>query len=352
MKPQLPRVRPLIGALVLAGAVGLPMAASADEPTTSLSFFLRLQAEAVHASGGIPEANDRKGWHITDAWANGGPNSGNWGALFMDLGHQINDDLRGVARYALNIDVDGEDGNRHTYVGLASRQYGQVTVGRLETPYKTSGLGWDPFNATFLQARGNQGTSFGAFGHGGFFNRSIRYDHTINGIQFAAFTAVDDSSDPGTGDTRGNHTYSFSVIAPVGPVQLLLSYIDGSEYRGGPDDRKGTKFGVRYSEGPLTLAARYELRDSGVEDGDFLTLSASYRVGQWTYSAGYSQFMDDRDGRNDDGEYIMVGARYAMRSGVAFHGGFRRTDRDVTGTENMVGIGLRISYNTGNILAR
>lgn len=353
MKCRLPQIRPLIGALALAGAVSLPMAAAADEPATSLSFFLRLQAEAVHASGSLPESLDRKGWHVADGWANGGPNSGNWGALFIDLGHQVNDDLRAVARYGMNIDVDGKkDTDRETFVGLASKQYGQVVAGRLETPYKTAGLGWDPFNATFLQARGNQGVSFGQFGHGGFLNRAIRYNHTVNRVQVAAFVGVDDSSDPGTGKTRGNHTYSFSVIAPVGPVQLLLSYIDGSEYRGGPDDRQGTKLGIRYSEGPLTLAARYEMRDKGLEDGDFVTLSASYQVGKWLYSAGYSQFMDDRDGRDNDGDYFMVGARYTLRPGVSMHGGFRRTDRDVTGTENMFGLGLRVSYNTGNILAR
>ncbi|TVS11122.1 MAG: porin [Wenzhouxiangella sp.] len=353
MKRRMPRVRPLIAALALAGAISLPVAASADEPDTSFSVFLRLQAEVVNASGSLPEALDRKGWHVADGWANGGPNSGNWGAVFFDLSHQVNDDLRGVARYALNTDVDGrKDTDRHTYVGLASKRFGQVVVGRTETPYKTFGLGWDPFNATFLQARGNQGVSFGQFGHGGFVNRSIRYDHTINQVQVAAFVGIDDSSDPGTGDTRGNHTYSFSAIAPVGPVQLLLSYIDASEYRGGPDDREGWKFGVRYSEGPLALSARYELRDSGLDDGDFLNLSASYRVGQVTYAAGYGRFNDDRDGRGNDGEYFMLGARYSLRQGVALHGGFRRSDRDVTGTENMFGIGLRVFYNTGNLLAR
>ena len=353
MKRRMPRIRPLVGALALAGAVSLPLNASADEPDTSFSVFVRLQAEVVNAGGSLPEALDRKGWHVADGWANGGPNSGNWGGLFFDLGHQVSDDLRGVARYAMSVDVDGKkDTDRETYVGLASKRFGQVVVGRLETPYKTAGLGWDPFNATFLQARGNQSVAFGQFGHGGFVNRSIRYNHTVNRVQVAAFVGVDDSSDPGTGDTRGNHTYSFSAIAPVGPVQLLLSYIDASEYRGGPDDREGWKFGVRYSEGPLALSARYELRDSGLDDGDFLNLSASYRVGQVTYAAGYGRFHDDRDGRGNDGEYFMLGARYSLRQGVALHGGFRRTDRDVTGTENMFGIGLRVWYRTGNLLAR
>ncbi len=353
MKRRMPRIRPLVGALALAGAVSLPMSASADEPDTSFSVFLRLQAEVVNAGGSAAEARDNKGWHITDGWVNGRANSGNWGGLFFDLGHQISDDLRGVARYAMSLDVDGKkDSDRHTYVGLASQRFGQVTVGRLETPYKTDTVGWDPLNATFLQARGNQGRSATAFGHNSFLNRSIRYDHAVNGIQVAAFVGIDDSSDPGTGDTRGNHTYSVSISAPVGPVRLLLSHIDGSEYRGGPDDRDGTKLGVRYSEGPWTLAGTYEFRGEGAEDGDFLFLTGSYRMGKWTHSINFGQFKDDRDGRDNDGDYFAIGTRYSFRRGVALHGGFRRTEQDVTGTENMFGIGLRIFHNTGNLLAR
>jgi len=353
MKRRSPQIRPLITALALAGAISVPMAASAETPTTSFSVFLRAQAEVVNASGSAAEARDRKGWHVTDGWGNGGPNSGNWGGLFFDLGHQINDDLRGIARYALSFDVDGmKDDDRDIWVGLASKTYGQVIVGRLETPYKRAAIGWDPMNATFLQARGNQGRSATAFGHNSFLNRAVNYSHTFGKVQVNAFVAIDDSSDPGTGETRGNHTYAFSVLAPVGPVELMLSHIDASEYRGGPDDRKGTKFGLRYSEGPFTVAGHYEIRGEGAEDGDFLFLTTSYRAGKIQYNLNYGQFKDDRDTRNNDGEYFAIGARYTFRQGVALHGGFRRTDQDVTGTENMFGIGLRVFYNTGNLLAR
>ena len=353
MNRPTPRIRPLISALALAGAISLPVAAAAEEPTTSFSIFLRAQSEVVNASGSAAEARDRKGWHVADGWGGGNPNSGNWGGLFFDLGHQINDDLRGIARYALSFDVDGmKDDDRDIWVGLASKTYGQVIVGRLETPYKRAAIGWDPMNATFLQARGNQGRSGTAFGHNSFLNRAVNYSHKFGTVEVNAFVGIDDSSDPGTGKTRGNHTYSFSVMAPVGPVQLMLSHIDASEYRGGPDDRDGTKFGVRYSEGPFTVGGHYEIRGEGAEDGDFLFLTTSYRVGKIQYNLNYGQFKDDRDSRNNDGEYFAIGARYTYRQGVALHAGFRRTDQDVTGTENMFGIGLRVFYNTGNLLAR
>ena len=341
------------GILALCAVCHWPMLAMADEPATHLSFFLRLQAEAVHASGSLPESLDRKGWHLTDGWANGRANAGNWGALFIELGQRINEDLRAVALYTMNLDVDGKvDSDRENYVGLSSQRFGQVVAGRLETPYKVAGMAWDPFNASFLQARGNQGVSFGPFGHGGFFNRALRYSHTLQQVQMAAFVGLDDSADVGSGKTAGNHTYSFSLLAPVGPVSLFLSYIDGSEYRGGPEDRKGTKLGIRYSSGPWAWSARYELRGRGLENGDFFALSASHQAGSWLYAAGYGQFRDDLDAGRNDGEYFMLGARHTLRPGVSVHGGVRRTERAASGNENMLGLGLRVSYNTGNILSR
>lgn len=353
MRSRAASVRWFLFSLALLCAASANGQALNEAPDSHLSLLLRLQAELVHADGSIPEDLDRKGWHITDAWANGAPNSSNWGGVFLDLGHRLSDDLQAVARYAINVDVDGrKDADRDIFVGLLSQRFGQVRIGRLGSPYKTAGIAWDPFNATFLQARGNQGVSSGQFGHGSYFNRAVSYNHSLQEIQFAAFVAIDDSSDPGTGSTRGNHVHSASLIVPRGPLQFMLAYINGSEYRGRADDSTASKLGIRYSQGPWTASVRYERRGRGLEDGDFVALAGSYKQANWTYSLGYGQFSDKRAGRDDDGEYFALGIQYAFRQGVAMHGGFRRTDRDVTGTENMFGLGLRVWYNTGNLLAR
>lgn len=354
MKPQTnTKISSLVAAMALAGAVTLPTMAMAQEATSNFSIFLRTQAEVVNAGGDIPEATGRDGWHVTDGWADGKPNSNNWSALFLDAGHQINDDLSVAGRFALNFDMNGQkDSDRDIYVSLRSKMYGNLSVGRIETPYKTSTIGWDPLNATFLQARGNQGRSSGAFGHSSYLNSSLLYQMKLSDISFSAFVSVDDAPDTVAGETNAEHAYSFAISAPLGPVEFVAAYIDGSEYRGGPDDRDGTKLGLRYSSGPWTLAGQYEMRGEGLDDGDFAFVTGSYKMGKWTHSLNYGQFMDDRDGRDDDGQYVAIGTRYSFARIAAIHFGYRLSDRDVAGDESMFGIGIRVGLNTGNLLAR
>ena len=342
----------LAAATALAMAITFPLGATAnDKPASTFSIFLRTQAELVNGSGDALEANDNEGLRIVDGWANGGPNSGNWGALFFRGGHKISDDLEAIGTFALSLDVNGKkDADRDVFAGLRSKRFGQIRVGRLETPYKTSTVGWDPANATFLQARGNQGRSGGAFGHQSYLDRAIRYDKSFNGISLNAFVGIDDSSDPGTGETRGNHVFSAALTVPVGPVELLFAQIEASEYRGGADDRDGTKLGVRYSEGPWTVAGHWETRGEGAEDGDFIFLTTSYKKGKWTPFFNYGQFTDDRAGRNNDGQYFAVGARYTFTRIAAIHFGYRRSDRDIQGAEDFIGLGVRVAVDTGNLL--
>ncbi|MFP4207593.1 MAG: porin [Wenzhouxiangella sp.] len=347
------KISSLVGAMALAGAVTLPTMVMADEPTNSFSVFLRMQAELVDASGDIPEAAGNNGLNFGDGWVNGRSDAAGWGGLFIDGSVGISEDLAAVGRYSMNIDMDGYNNvDRDVFIGLRSKSFGQVTVGRHHTPYKLSTLGWDPFNATFMQARANQGRSGTAFGHNSFLNDSINYQHSFSGVRVAAMIGVDDSSDPVTGDNGGDHLFAFSVAAPVGPVELVASYIDASEYRGRADDSTGVKLGARYSEGAFTLAGHYEMRDEGLEDGDFVFLTGSYKMGKWTHSVNFGQFMDDRDGRDNDGDYFAIGTRYSLGRIASIHLGYKRTDRDIEGDDNVFGIGMRFGLNTGNLLAR
>lgn len=347
------KISTLVGAMALAGAVTLPTVAMANEPSNSFSIFLRMQAELVDGSGDIVEAQGNEGLNFGDGWINGRPDAGGWSGLFFNGSVGITEDLQAVGRYSMNLDMGGyKDSDRDVFIGLHSKKFGRITAGRHNTPYKLSTLGWDPFNATFLQARANQGRSGTAFGHNSFLDDSINYSHTMSGIKFAAMVGIDDSNDPGTGDTRGDHMVAFSLSAPVGPVELVAAYIDASEYRGRADDSTGFKVGARYSEGAFTLAGQYEMRDEGFEDGDFVFLTGSYKMGKWTHSINYGQFMDDLDGRDNDGDYFAIGTRYSLGRIASIHLGYKRSERDIQGDDNVFGIGFRFGLNTGNLLAR
>jgi predicted porin len=350
MKSHKMKISTLVGAMALAGAVTLPSMAMAEVGDTSFSIFLRSQVELTNASGDIAEAGAGDGWHIADGSANGRTDTAGWSGLFFDIGHQISEDTKAIGRYSRNFNTSGDAGNRDVWIGLQSKRFGKLTAGRHGTPYKNSTLGWDPFNATFLQARGNQGRAGTVFGSNSFLDDSINYEHSLSGIKLAAMIGIDDSK-AADGDTNGDRLLSFALTAPVGPVDLVVSYIDASEYAGRADDSTATKLGARFSEGALTLAAQYEMRDEGFEDGDFAFLTGSYKMGKWTHSINYGQFMDDSTADND-GDYFAIGTKYTWTRIVSVHVGYKRTERDIQGDDNVFGLGLRVGLNTGNLLAR
>jgi len=336
-------------AVVCALATAAPLAAG-DE--NHFSVLLRLQPELVHVSGSAADSRDRKGWYLTDGWGGGNKNSHNWGALFIDGGFRVGERTRVIGRLGLNVDMEGlKDGDareREVEAGLEG-PWGRLMVGRLETPFKTAGLGWDPFNATFMQARANLGRSGGAFGHGGYVDNALSYAHRIGDLRFTLFGAVDDVSDIGSGGTSGNHAWGLSVNLPLGPVELMAAHIDASEFKQGPDKRTGTKLGVRWSHDAWTLASHWERRGSGLEDGDFFHVNASYRLDDaWQFMAGASLFSDSAD--SNDGNYAALGVRYHLDRRFSFHGGLRRNDRDAGGSETVAGLGMRVILATGNLL--
>ncbi|QOC23930.1 porin [Wenzhouxiangella sp. AB-CW3] len=345
-----PRYSLIAAGFMLALLALPPIAAASDSPESSFSLLLRLETELVHVDGSAAEARDADGWHLTDGWAGGNKNAANFGALFIDGEHQVSHGLRAIGRFGFNINSEGlADGNaqhREIYLGLAG-DFGQVIAGRLETPYKLSALGWDPLNATALQARGNFGRSGGAFGHASYIDSAIEYSNRFGPVSLRVMGALDERS-----ETTSDHPmWSASLAVPAGPVEFTLAHIEASEFDDGPDERTGTKLGARYSEGPWTLAATYEIRDEGLEDGDFLYLSTSYRWRDWSFMASHGRFSDDNTG-NNDARYSALAARFHLAGNVTIHGGLRRLNRDVEGSENIAGIGIRAIFNTGNLLSR
>ena len=342
---------PAVGlGLVLAAAVQTQAMAQPTTSKSQLSLLLRLQPELVYVNGSAAEAAGTDGFEITDGWAGGRRNGSNWGALFIDGSHPINGDVRAFARFGLNINMDGlADGSsrtREAYAGIEGN-FGKIYAGKIGSAYKTAGLSWDPFNASFLQARGNVGRSATAFGHSSAFERAVGYEQSWGGVKFRAVGSFDESVAGEVGNDD-DHMISASITAPTGPIEWMAAYIDGSGYEGGLDDREAIKVGARYSQGQWSAAIMHEARMEGLEDGNFTFVTGTYRQNQWQFSANAGLF-DDDNGIND-GDYFALVARYQLHRLVSVHGGIRQRDRDVTGKERIAGLGLRILLNSGNLL--
>ena len=338
-------------ALAIAGAMTAPMAAMADVKISG-----QLQTQLVSAGGSDAGA---KGLYMSDGGMIENQRAGNWGALSVNASHDLGNGMKALASYGFNISTQNGIGNsaigtRQAYVGLAG-DFGAVLAGRMNHPYKTATIGWDPFVATFMQARGNGGMGGGAAGalYGAETNNALAYAGTFGGVRVVAALVVDDADDTTNDKTVGNHGMAISVNVPVGPVEIALAHADLSENQtfsnqylaafGSPQvkDLSATKIGVKYSAGDLTVAAQYEMFDEGLGDGNAMFVTGSYKMGANTISASVG--MEDDDLR--DGTYMAVGVSHAMSSQASVFAGFRASDLlDGEYKTNAVGAGLRVRF--------
>jgi hypothetical protein len=360
---------------LIATAVAAVMAAPAAMAEITLGG--QLQAEVVNASGDGVKGNvgeddagnptkSGEGLYMSDGWEGGKANAGNASAFFVKGNHDIGNGLTGL--YKLNFnpmfgDGVGAFGGRDAFIGLKGG-FGTVLLGKLSTPYKSSTVKWDPFLATFLQARGNGGMS-GA-GHNGYADNVIAYANEFGPATFVAAVALDESNDtPKDADADGDHALTASVNVPVGPVELALAYIDTAGYAAfldldkngkkdpgidGTNNIEAIKLGVKYGGGdvsPLTLAAHYETVDvGGNANHDQIFATAGYMFGANTVSLNVGIKQPDK---GDDGEYLALGLNHAFNKSVSALIGVSKSDdqdSDKTADDDvtLAGVGMRVKF--------
>ncbi len=102
--------------------------------------------------------------------------------------------------FGLNTGAGVVEVPRETWVGLASKTWGEVQFGSLHSPFKTfvGGATVDRFIATNLQLRGSGGAQYtpnNGFGSAAFVDHAINYFSPVfNGVQVAILLAPSDAS--------------------------------------------------------------------------------------------------------------------------------------------------------------
>jgi len=350
---------------LIATAVAAVIAAPAAMADITLGG--QLQAEIVSASGdGVKEG---EGLYLSDGWEGGKQNSGNSSAFFVKGNHDIGNGLTGL--YKLNFnpkfgDNFSEVGTRDAFIGLKGG-FGTVLLGRLNTPYKSSTVKWDPFLATFMQARGNGGMSGGpgGAGHNGYLGNVVAYANKFGPATFVGAIGFDESNDnPADGDADNDHAISASLNVPIGPVEFALAYVDTAGVIGadGTDNIEAKKVGLKYGGGdvsPLTLAAHYEIVEVSVPQGDAskdfnqIYLTGGYQFGANTVSLGLGITQSDADKNAageeiDDGEYIALGLNHAFNKSVSALVGYTTSDPSSAGSAkddyDLVGVSMRVKF--------
>jgi len=322
-------------------AVAVAAVLAAPVALADVSISGQLQTQVVSYGGDIGGAAGN-GLYVTDGGVMGNANGGNWGALNVVATEDLGDGMKALAKYSFNIQTGTGIGTREAYVGLAGG-FGAVLGGKLNHPYKTATIGWDPFVSTFMQARGNGGMALGL--HGSEIDNALAYAGAFGGVKVVAAVVVDEANDAtSTWDTVGNHAMAFSVNAPIGPIELALAYIDLSEMGNGPDNASAFKVGAKWNAGDFTVAGQVESLDDAFGDGNVMYLTGSYKMGNNTISASFGSTDKEIDGGSDDTTYIALGVSHAMSKNTSAFLGYRSTDAGTGLDETAFGAGLRVKF--------
>jgi len=239
------------------------------------------------------------------------------------------------AEFGFNADENGATNQRNTFGGLAGG-FGEVRVGRHDTPYKMATGKLDPFSETV----GDYNSMLGNIG-GGFAQLDLRADNTVlylspkfGGFSVAAAyaqgpyslgTSVVGVAIPGSqangADAQDNSLMSVSGAYDAGPLFVSVAYEKHDlkfPFLGVPVDLsfEGLKIGAGYTIGGFKLGAVYETQKGDVSalgasadivDTNRIWLTGSGNFGNNQISVSYGIADETISGLDDGAKQLSVG---------------------------------------------
>jgi predicted porin len=330
---------------LLAIAVGATMVAAPMFAQADVKLKGQVAVELANTDGGqtLGDASS-----VIDSNTRQGDYNGR-SRIVIDASKDLGNGLKAIGRYAFNLNPsDGGYGSsldplksRDQYVGLAGG-WGAAVAGRLPTPYKMNGgVKWDPFVATFMQARGQGGMSSGALGTNSFVNDVLAYVMPeLAGINATFAYIASDDQDSGV----DSGTYTLGGTGKWGPVEVIAAWTT-AKLAGDADDIEQGKIGIRYKGNGLVAAWQYEAVDAGgklavngqkvgfgdttatMGTGDFNFLNLGYKFGNTLIAGNYGKFNGD-DAADGNTDYAALGVTYFFDKKVRIYGGWSMTDVD------------------------
>lgn len=143
---------------------------------------------------------------------------------------ELDNGFKAIAQVEAEIGLDGSgglpfSGTRNTFVGLSS-PYGELTLGKFDSPAKETTIGRDPFSGTGIFGYYNVFSKYRADRR---LNNAIGYESpSIQGVTVLAAFSLGEAVYNSTADTRTNpYTISGAVHYKSGPLFAGVAY----EYR-------------------------------------------------------------------------------------------------------------------------
>ncbi|MCW9023633.1 MAG: porin [Gammaproteobacteria bacterium] len=351
-------------ALAVAAGVAMPMAAVHAGATV----FGTVQQEIVSAdfdNNNASTSMSGDGMHVVDGMNGGtaanGPGEGSGASSFgAKVTEELGNGMKALAK--VNFMFDSSDGGavsmRDSYVGL-SGGFGTVLIGRMNAPSKAINMKWDPFLATFMQARTNGGMSSA---YNSYLSNAIAYTNKFGPVNVIAGIGVDETNDnPVSNDADNDHAVDVAISAPIGPVTVVAAYRDTdgvttTAATAADQKSKTTKLGVKWADGPMSAVLQFEDTENHglvTEDteGEHLYANFGYKMGKNLMTVAYGQFECASSGcTNDDGTYLAVGMIHSMSKNTRIHVGYRSTEGEAAAGSTPItdvdvfGLGVRVSF--------
>ena len=335
--------------LAVAGTIAAPMAAFADG--THVTLFGSVQAEystfnIENISGG--------------AQSDIGDEAGR-SKFGMDITEQLGGGLKAKARVEYGFMTGSGDIGiaRERWVGLANDHWGEMKLGRVQSPFKdfSGGMTIDRFAYTTLQAGGSGGTmvsSANGFGSAanGYVDNAVRFDSPlVEGFSFVGLLMPSDANklDPVTGNgdpanAGGNdgewdfqiagkynmqyESHNFDVFGGYSRDNVS----DDQKALGGiNDDEEVWRGGASWSIADFRLSGQYENINNAVGAATCTTSAALGSVGDTTNGSGTGQ-CNSAMNVNGDGDIWFAAAEYTIGNTTLVAQGGMTHAKKLTGT--------------------
>ena len=331
----------LLTVAIAAGVAATSLAAIAD-----VKVYGRVEVEFISLDNNV--ANDES--TVSD------PGQSRWGIKATE---KLGGGMTGIAVLEYSADpADGGEGDRQQFVGLKGN-FGTFAMGSFNGAYKTTGgVALDPFNATFLEARGNGGQAQGAMGASSFVRNAMTWiSPSVNGITAQVVVADENASGAG-------NDWQVAVNYKNGPMWGFVAHSESAGSGAAGADASLTKIGGRMSMANHTFWVQYEdddgglnatsdrtttggdgMTDPGTQNGEIFLVGYQMKLGKNEIVVQYGE--SDYDTIEGSGTYTMVGARHRFSKTTSIYGGWRQTDDDsATATDeiDVIGFGIRKDF--------
>lgn len=341
--------------LIALAVAALPMAAQADSSNVTVYGQMNVSLDFLRTASttsGADTSLNRVSSNSSRIGFKGTEDLGNGMAANFQIEQQIgveSDSTTAGAGVAM-----GGHGLRNTYVGLSGKSWGEIRVGRHDTPYKMATGNLD----IFADTAADYNSIIGANNVTGSVDFDERAANAIAYISpnlsgFTAAIAWVAANELGTTNASNPSAYSLAGMYANGPIFASLAYeryANTANVSIADNTDKATKIGFGYNFGDAKVGFIWESNDTteaaSAKDRTAYGVNVAYTMGSNVLKAAYLVAKDGNDAADTGAKNLSLGVDHNMSKRTAVYALYTKTSNN-TGASYNVGGGQGGDYGPG-----